>query len=65
MLLTVKETAKELKVNVNYVYRLINSGLLPSLKLGARKIRVEALEKFLREHEGQDIDKLLEERMFE
>ena len=61
MALTVKEVSKELHVNVNYVYRLINAGLLPCLKLGAKKVRVEALKEFLKKYEGQDIDAILEE----
>ena len=60
MLLTIKEVAKELKVNTNYVYRLINAGLLPYVKLGSKKVRRETLEKFLEKHDGDNIDYLLE-----
>lgn len=42
MLLTVREVAKELRVNTNMAYRLINAGLLRALKSGvlrcARKL---------------------------
>ena len=65
MLLTVKDVAHELKVNVNYVYRLINAELLPSLKIGSRKVRPQALEEFLEKYEGKDIDEILEERKIE
>ena len=60
MLLTIKEVAKELKVNTNYVYRLINAGLLPYVKLGSKKVRRETLEKFLEKYDGANIDYLLE-----
>ena len=38
-LYTVKEVSEILKVGIATVYSLINSGELPSLKLGSRKIR--------------------------
>lgn len=60
MLLTVKETAEALKVNKNYVYRLINAGLLKSLKLGSIKIRKENIEDFLKEYEGTNVNGVLE-----
>lgn len=46
-ILTVKEVAKYLKVNVHKVYELINSGQLPALKLGSLKVRRKCLEEFL------------------
>lgn len=55
MLYTVKEVASILKVNVNYVYKLINRQLLPALKLGCLKVRKEALENFLATYEGFDL----------
>lgn len=60
MLLTVKETAEELKVNKNYVYRLIKAGLLKSLKLGSIKIRRVDIENFIKEYEGTDVNGVLE-----
>ena len=57
MLLTVREVAKELRVNTNMAYRLINAGLLPSIKIGSTKVRPEALDQFLLTYEGQDIEK--------
>ena len=54
-LFTVQETSKILKTNANYVYDLINNGLLPALKLGHYKIRKKALEKFIEENEGNDL----------
>ena len=43
------------KVNVHKVYELINSGLLPALKLGSIKIRRESLLRFLEENDGNDL----------
>ena len=59
MLLTVREVAKELRVNTNMAYRLINAGLLPSIKIGSTKVRPEALDQFLLKYEGEDIEKCL------
>lgn len=55
MLFTVKGVAKIMKTNPSYVYKLIKCGKLPVIKLGAYKIRKEALEQFLMEHEGMDL----------
>ena len=44
-----------MKTNKTYVYRLINTGKLPAIKLGAYKVRQEALSEFLKEHEGMDV----------
>ena len=55
MLYTVKEVATILKVDVHSVYRLINAGLLPTLKLNSLKVRKEALRKFLEDYEGFDL----------
>ena len=63
MLLTVREVSQRLKVNVNYVYKLINSGLLPHLKLGSIKVREESLNAFLSQYDGQDVDKILDKNV--
>lgn len=55
LLFTVPEVAKILKTNERMVYKLINSGLLPSLKIGRIKIRIESLKKFLEKSEGYDV----------
>lgn len=52
---TVAETAKLLKTNPAYIYKLINAGLLPALKLGGIKIRKVALLEFLKKYEGKDL----------
>lgn len=66
MLLTVKEVSEILKTNVTYVHRLRKAGLLPFLKMGCYKCRVESLEVFLEKYEGFDLTdpehiKILEE----
>ena len=65
MLLTVNEVAERLHTNKNYVYSLINSGLLRSMKLGCKKVREETLEEFLREYDGEDIDEILKRKISE
>ena len=64
MLLTVKEVADRIHTNPNYVYDLINSGLLTSIKIGCRKVREETLDAFLRENDGGNVDDLLKEKGF-
>lgn len=58
MLYTVKETAKILKTNTDYVYALIKKGKLRCLKLGSFKIRKSTLEDFLSKYEGYDLSEL-------
>lgn len=58
ILYTVKETAKLLKVNPNYVYDLIKKEMLPALKLGSFKIRRTSLLNFVKENEGKDMTDL-------
>ncbi|MGL6186130.1 MAG: helix-turn-helix domain-containing protein [Clostridium chrysemydis] len=57
-LLTVKDVAKKLKVNPNYVYKLINKGYIQCLVLGAKKITDFELERFLIESQGKDFTDL-------
>ena len=58
MLYTVKETAKILKTNTDYVYALIKKGKIRCLKLGSYKIRKSTLEEFLSQYEGYDLSDL-------
>ncbi len=44
---TVKEAAKVLRVNPSKVYEFINTGQLPYLLLGQKKIRGSDLERFI------------------
>ncbi len=55
MIYSVHEVAKMLHSSPNYVYKLIDSGLLPSIKLGSVKILKSTLVKFLIENEGNDL----------
>lgn len=47
---SMKETAKLLQVSVNTVYGLLNSGEIPYLSLGAKKIRGSDLEAFIQSY---------------
>lgn len=55
VLLTVKETSEILKTNVDYVYKLKDSGLLKFIKIGQYKILYSTLLEFLEEYQGKDI----------
>ena len=55
ILYTVREVSELLHTKQGFVYDLIRAGLLPALKLGAYKVRREALYKFLEENEGMDL----------
>lgn len=61
-LYTVKEIAKMLKTNTDAIYKLMNSGELPYLVLGSRKVRWCTLEKFLEVREKQTMMKKYPER---
>ena len=47
MLYTVTEVAKLLKVNRNFVYKLINDGELEAVRIGSIKVRKEALNRYV------------------
>ena len=47
MLLSVSEVAKLLKVNRNFVYKIINTGELEAVKIGSIKVREEALNEYI------------------
>lgn len=47
MLYTVTEVAKILKVNRNFVYKIINNGELEAVKIGSIKVRQEALNRYI------------------
>lgn len=49
MLLSVAEVAKLLKVNRNFVYKIINDGELEAVKIGSIKVRREALNRYVNE----------------
>ena len=47
MLLSVSEVAKLLKVNRNFVYKLIKDGELEAVRIGSIKVREEALNEYI------------------
>ena len=47
MLLTVSEVAKMLKVNRNFVYKLIKDGELEAVRIGSIKIREDKLNEYI------------------
>lgn len=47
MLLTVSEVAKMLKVNRNFVYKLIKDGELEAVRIGSIKVKTDALERYI------------------
>ena len=47
MLYTVTEVAKELRVNRNFVYKIINNGELEAVKIGSIKVKKEALDRYI------------------
>ena len=47
MLLTVSEVAKQLKVNRNFVYKLIKDGELKAVKIGSIKVRKTDLDEYV------------------
>ena len=47
MLLTVSEVAKALKVNRNFVYKLIKDGELEAVRIGSIKVREEKLNEYI------------------
>lgn len=51
MLLTVREVAELLKVNRNFVYKVIADGELPSVKIGSIKVRKTDLELYVKNKE--------------
>lgn len=58
LIYTVQEVAALLHSSPNYIYTLIEKGLLPALKLGSIKILKSSLEKFLCDNEGQDLSNI-------
>ena len=46
-LMTVSEVAKLLRVNKNFVYRLINDGELEAVRIGSIKVTAEAVDRYI------------------
>ena len=58
MIYTVQEVAKIIHTSPNYVYKLIEKGYIPAIKLGSIKILKTTLEQFLVENQGKDFTNL-------
>lgn len=58
ILYSAHEVAKLLHSSPNYVYKLIEKGYLPAIKLGSVKILKSTLIKFLIENEGNDLSNI-------
>lgn len=54
-LYTVAQTAALLQTSKDYVYRLINAGILKTVKIGTKKIRHDVLADFIKNAEGMDL----------
>lgn len=65
LLYTVPQVAKICHSNEAYIYKLINNGLLPCLKMGRYKVRKSSLEDFLKKYEGYDITEVNEIKALE
>ena len=55
LLLEVKEAAAEMRTSPAMVYRLINAGVLPVLKLGRLKVPYKAIVEFVDRYTGHDV----------
>lgn len=49
---SVKEISQLLLTNAALIYRFIELGLLPAIKLGSLRVRKQALDQFLVDYEG-------------
>ena len=58
LIYTLKEVATILRSSPNYIYRLIEKGYLPAIKLGSIKVLKSSLEDFLSINEGNDLSDL-------
>ena len=58
MIYSAHEVVKILHSSPNYVYKLIEKGYLPAIKLGSVKILKSTLIKFLIENEGNDLSNI-------
>lgn len=58
MIYTVREVSEILGVNRNSIYKLINAGILKTMKYGRQKITYSSLEEFLKNYDGYDLTDL-------
>lgn len=52
---SVKEISQLLHTNAALIYRFIELGLLPAIKLGSLRVRKQAIDQFLVDYEGLDL----------
>ena len=50
---TVKEVSRVLQVSINTVYSLMNTGKLPYLLIGSKKVRGSDLERFIENYPAE------------
>lgn len=60
MIYTVREVATILRTSPNYVYKLIEKGCLPAIRLGSVRILKKSLEQFLTTNQGNDLSNINE-----
>ena len=62
-LITQKEAAARLGTNQAFVKRLLDTNLLPCIRFGRyARISVYALTEFIREHQGEDLQRVVEDK---
>lgn len=52
---SVKEVSQILQISINTVYHLMNTGKLPYLVLGSKKIRGSDLERFIEKYPAEKV----------
>ena len=58
ILYTIQEVANLLHTSPNYVYELVNSGKLKTIKIRSLKVLKDTLLEFLKRYEGMDISNI-------
>ena len=62
-LMSQKEAAERLGTNRAFIKRLLDTNLLPCIRFGRyARISVYALTDFIREHQGEDLQKMVEDK---
>lgn len=62
-LITQKEAAARLGTNQAFIKRLLDTKLLPCIRFGRyARISVHALTEFIREHQGDDLQRVVEDK---
>ena len=65
MVYTVREVATILHTSPNYVYKLIDKGFLPAIKLRSVRVLKQSLERFLIINQGKDLSNMNEIKKLE